>query len=153
MDASRRSLRCIVVEDDDAVRTAITLALRDFDVEAPEFASAGEVLQACERIAPDVVFLDVALRGFDAIDVVRALGSEGYRGAVQLVSGHHSLLDAVQRIGEGSGLTMLEPVRKPFYAREIRRAAEDYVRRTTAARDPGIDIRSCPDWMPPDPGA
>ncbi len=129
MDAAVRTLRCMVVEDDAAVRTAITLALRDFDVAAPEFASIGEVLQACERTAPDVVFLDVALRGFDAIDVLRALGSERYGGAVQLVSGHHSLLEAVQRIGEGSGLTMLEPVRKPFYAREIRRVAEDCVRR------------------------
>jgi FixJ family two-component response regulator len=91
-----------------------------------DFASASEVLSACERVAPDVVFLDIALRNFDAIDVVRALGNDGYRGAVQLVSGHHTLLETVQRIGEGTGLTMLEPVRKPFRASEIRRVAERY---------------------------
>jgi FixJ family two-component response regulator len=124
MDASRRPLRCVVVEDDDAVRAAIVLALRDFAVEAADFASTSEVLNACDRVAPDVVFLDIALRHFDAIDVIRALGNDGYRGAVQLVSGHHSLLDTVQRIGEGNGLTMLEPVRKPFRASEIRRVAE-----------------------------
>jgi FixJ family two-component response regulator len=123
MDASRRP-RCVVVENDKAVRAAIMLALRDFDVEAMDFASADDVLSACERIAPDVVFLDIALDDFDAIDVVRALGDDGFRGAVQLVSGHHSLLETVQRIGEGTGLTMLEPVRKPFRASEIRRVAE-----------------------------
>jgi len=123
----------MVVEDDDAVRATIALALRDFDVEARRFASAGEVLEACDRAAPDVVFLDIALRGFDAIDVIRALGNDGYDGAIQLVSGHHSLLEAVQRIGHGIGLTMLEPVRKPFHASEIRRAAEACDRRMTVA--------------------
>ena len=97
-----------------------------------DFASTDEVLNACDRIAPDVVFLDIALHDFDAIDVVRALGNDGYRGAVQLVSGHHSLLDTVQRIGEGTGLTMLEPVRKPFRASEIRRVAEMCGGRETA---------------------
>jgi FixJ family two-component response regulator len=131
--AARRSPRCVVVEDDDGVRAAIMLALRDFDVEALDFASTSEILSACDRIAPDVVFLDIALHDFDAIDVVRALGNDGYRGAVQLVSGHHSLLETVQRIGEGTGLTMLEPVRKPFRASEIRRVAEMCGGRETAS--------------------
>jgi FixJ family two-component response regulator len=124
MDAAGRPLRCVVVEDDAAVRAAITLALRDFDVETGDFFSTSEVLKACDRIAPDVVFLDIVLDAFDAIDVIRALGNDGYRGAIQLVSGHHALLDTVQRIGEGNGLRMLEPVRKPFRASEIRRVAE-----------------------------
>jgi len=132
MDADRRPLRCVVVEDDDAVRAAITLALRDFEVEAADFASTSEVLDTCERVAPDIIFLDIALRDFDAIDVIRALGNDGYRGAVQLVSGHHALLDEVQRIGAGNGLTMLEPVRKPFRASDIRRVAERCSCRTTA---------------------
>jgi FixJ family two-component response regulator len=132
MGAPHRSPRCVVVENDEAVRTAIVLALRDFNVEAMDFASADDVLSACNRIAPDVVFLDIALNDFDAIDVVRALGDDGFRGAVQLVSGHHSLLETVQRIGEGTGLTMLDPVRKPFRASEIRRVAERYRRRETA---------------------
>ena len=125
MDAPERPLRCVVVEDDDAVRAVIALALRGFEVEARDFASAQEVLTACERVTPDVVFLDVALQNFDAIDVIRALGSDGFRGAVQLVSGHHNLLETVHRIGERNGLTMLAPVAKPFHASALRRAAED----------------------------
>jgi FixJ family two-component response regulator len=132
MDASQRPLRCVVVEDDDAVRAVIALALRGFEVEARDFASAEEVLTACERVAPDVVFLDVALENFDAIDVIRALGSDGFRGAVQLVSGHPILMQAVQRIGQRSGLTMLAPVAKPFHGSALRRAAEDCSPRAAA---------------------
>jgi len=131
MDASGRPLRCIVVEDDAAVRAVIALALRDFEVEAPNFVSTEEVLRTCERVAPDVVFLDIALQNFDAIDVIRALGNDGYRGAVQLVSGHHTLMHAIQRIGERNGLTMLEPVAKPFHASTLRRAAEECHRAAT----------------------
>jgi FixJ family two-component response regulator len=133
MDAPERPLRCVVVEDDDAVRAVIALALRGFEVEARDFASAEEVLTACERVTPDVVFLDVALHNFDAIDVIHALGSDGFRGAVQLVSGHHNLLEAVQRIGERNGLTMLAPVAKPFHASVLRRAAEDCPRQAATA--------------------
>ncbi len=132
MDAPRRPLRCVVVEDDDAVRAVIALALRDFDVEARNFTSAEEVLQTCDRVAPDVVFLDVALQNFDAIDIIHALGSEGYGGAVQLVSGHQSLMHSIRRIGERNGLTMLEPVGKPFHASAIRRAAESCAERTAS---------------------
>jgi FixJ family two-component response regulator len=132
MDASERPLRCVVVEDDAAVRAAIFLALRDFDVQAADFASTSEVLRACDRIAPDIVFLDIALRNFDAVDVIRALGNDGYPGAVQLVSGHHLLLDAVQRIGVGNGLRMLKPMRKPFRAGDIRRVAEAWSCREAA---------------------
>jgi DNA-binding NtrC family response regulator len=131
MDASGRPLRCIVVEDDAAVRAVIALALRDFEVEAPNFASTEEVLRTCDRVGPDVVFLDIALQNFDAIDVIRALGNDGYRGAVQLVSGHHTLMHAIQRIGERNGLTMLEPVAKPFHASTLRRAAEECQRTAT----------------------
>jgi DNA-binding NtrC family response regulator len=128
MDQHRRPVRCVIVEDDDAVRAVIVLALRDFDVVAPNFMSAAQVSEACDRLAPDVVFLDIALRQFDAIDVVRALGSEGYRGVVQLISGHQMLLHVVRRIGERSGLTMLEPMAKPFHASALRRAAANCAR-------------------------
>jgi DNA-binding NtrC family response regulator len=132
MVAPQRLPRCVIVEDDDTVRAVIALALRDFDVEARSFSSTEDVVETCDRVAPDVVFLDISLQQFDAIDVIQALGGEGYRGAIQLVSGHHSLLDAVRRIGERNGLTMLEPVAKPFHATVLRRAAEGCARQTAA---------------------
>jgi CheY-like chemotaxis protein len=69
--------------------------------------------------SPDLLFLDVALQGSDAIDVVRALREQCFRGAVQLVSGHHGLLEHIKRVGERYGLRMLAPVHKPFRAGQI----------------------------------
>ena len=63
--------------------------------------------------------LDISLRGFDAVDVLHALGAQRYGGAVQLVSGHHGLLGSVKNIGEHYGLKMLAPLQKPFRASQI----------------------------------
>jgi EAL domain-containing protein (putative c-di-GMP-specific phosphodiesterase class I) len=69
------------------------------------------------------VFLDIALKGSDAIDVIRALGEDGYGGIVQLMSGTDALLlEDVRRVGARHGLDMRLPLVKPFRAEAIRRA-------------------------------
>jgi FixJ family two-component response regulator len=118
---------CVIVDDDPAVRRALHLLLQRHKLEPRQFDTARDVIEACEDEAPDIVFLDVALRGFDAIDVMRALASQSYRGAIQLMSGHHTLLDDVNRVGERSGLTMLPPLQKPFRTKQIDEIIEGYL--------------------------
>ena len=110
---------CIIVEDDDAVRRVLTSIVGDHDVAPREFRAAREVAEACADAAPDIVFLDVSLRGFDAVDVLHALGAQHYGGAVQLLSGHHGLLSSLKSVGERNGLKMLAPLQKPFRASQI----------------------------------
>lgn len=110
---------CIIVEDDAAVRRVLTSIVGDRDVEPREFHAAREVAEACARTAPDIVFLDISLRGFDAADVLSALGAQRFGGAVQLLSGHHSLLSSLKSVGERHGLKMLTPLQKPFRASQI----------------------------------
>lgn len=110
---------CIIVEDDAAVRRVLTSIAGDRDVEPREFHAAREVAETCARVAPDIVFLDVSLRGFDAVDVLHALGAQHYGGAVQLLSGHHGLLSSLKSVGERNGLKMLAPLQKPFRASQI----------------------------------
>jgi hypothetical protein len=66
---------CVIADDDPAVRSVLALAIARCALEPPGFGTAREVLDACRRNAPDLLFLDVALQGSDAIDVIRALGS------------------------------------------------------------------------------
>lgn len=117
----------MIVDDDPAIRQMLLLLLKRCDLEPRDFATARDVIEACEHSAPDILFLDIALRGFDAIEVIRALGAQGYRGAVQLISGHHSLLEQVKRVGERHGLTMLPPLQKPFRATQIEAVVRGYL--------------------------
>ena len=79
------------------------------------------------REAPDLLFLDVALEGSDAINVIRALSAQRYCEVIQLISGRDQpLLDQIKRIGEQHGLTMLPSLRKPFRASHIEATIRAY---------------------------
>jgi hypothetical protein len=135
MDQHRRPLRCVIVDSDMAVRAVIRLALADCDVVAERFASSSDVIDACDRRATDILFFEPDLCGFDPGEALDALGATGFRGAVQLVSGSHALLNQIMRAGEQRGLTMLPPLRKPFRASDIQRIARDRRQQAPAACD------------------
>src|SRR5919108_6581713 len=83
---------CFVVEDEPAIRRIITYAVHDLNFVTREFDDAGNASRALGEILPGLIFLDVSLKNSDAIDLIRALGSRGYRGTVQLISGKHLTL-------------------------------------------------------------
>jgi DNA-binding NtrC family response regulator len=130
----RRPLRCVIVDSDDAVRRVMRLALADCDVVAERLTSQSDVISACRRCATDVLFFEPDLCGFDPVAALAALGADGFRGAVQLVSGNHGMLSQIKRAGEARGLTMLAPLRKPFRASDIQRIVRDCGQRSPAGR-------------------
>jgi two-component system chemotaxis response regulator CheY len=115
----RDQMTCLVADDDPAIRRVLELAVARCGLELKGFGTAREVLEACREAPPDILFLDLALKGSDAIDVIRSLAELKFRGAVQLISGHHSLLDNVKNVGERHGLMMLPPLPKPFRAAQV----------------------------------
>jgi EAL domain-containing protein (putative c-di-GMP-specific phosphodiesterase class I)/CheY-like chemotaxis protein len=122
--AQRR--RCFVVEDDPAIRKVFNAALGN-EMDLGGFSSAQELLDAWRADHPDIIFLDIALDRSDAIDVIRALATRKYRGAVQIVSGRDRiLLDQVKRVGEQHGLNMLAPLQKPFRAAQLQALVQNY---------------------------
>lgn len=135
MDQHRRPLRCVIVDSNVAVRGVMRLALADCEVFAERLASQSEVVSACARRAPDVLFFEPDLCGFDPVEALAGLAAIDFRGAVQLVSGDHALLDQIKHAGEQRGLIMLPPLRKPFRASDIQRIAQDCRRQMLTACD------------------
>ena len=124
--ASAQRRRCFVVEDEPAIRKVFYAALGG-DMDLGGFSSAQELLDGWQPNHPDMIFLDIALDRSDAIDVIRALATRKYRGAVQIVSGRDRiLLDQVKRVGEQHGLAMLTPLQKPFRAAQLKALVQDY---------------------------
>jgi len=111
---------CLVVDDDPAIVQTLQSILGNRQIGPSEFRNVEDVVVACEQSMPDVLFLDVSMRGFDAIDVIRALGARRHGGAIVLMSGFHALLPDISRIGERQGLKMLPPLAKPFRTHQIR---------------------------------
>jgi EAL domain-containing protein (putative c-di-GMP-specific phosphodiesterase class I)/CheY-like chemotaxis protein len=112
---------CVVVDDEPGIQNIVVAAAAALGFQVARFRSADKALKAIEKIKPTLLFLDVSLEGSDAIDVIRGLGTSGFTGAVQLMSGRDAqTMEEVKRVGERHSLTMLPPLRKPFRLEAVR---------------------------------
>lgn len=139
-----------VVDDEPELRRMIVSALGHLQRSPKEFASADDLVLGLRVDQPKLIFLDVALDGSDAIDVIRQLGAVGYGGAVQLMSGGDTtLLTEVEKVGKRHGLVMLSPLQKPFRLEAIRAVAKDVGIDRKSAAPPRIDLQHALDqnWM------
>lgn len=110
-----------VIDDEVGICKFIQLTLSSLGVASESFQTADEAISALGRGHPDIIFLDIALNGSDAIDVIRKLGERHYSGLVQVMSGSNMrLLEDVRRVGARHGLNMRPPLEKPFRADAIR---------------------------------
>jgi len=110
---------CFVVDDEPGIRRVLTVAAAGCGVEAIAFSGAVEALASGR--APDIIFLDLALGGSDAIEMMRALAERKYAGKIQLMSGQYrALLDNVRQVGVRLGLSMLPAITKPFRVSAIK---------------------------------
>jgi EAL domain-containing protein (putative c-di-GMP-specific phosphodiesterase class I)/CheY-like chemotaxis protein len=135
--------RVFVVDDEEGICKFVSAAVTSFDYQADYFTSAPLALRALKHCSPSIIFLDIALGGSDAIEVIRTLGQRGYRGVVQLMSGSNpAILEDVRRIGERHKLIMRPPLKKPFRIEAIRQVLAD------APIDQWPDAARCADERP-----
>ena len=119
--------KCVVVDDEPGIRALFYSILGECNLDLRGFGTAAEAIEACRRDPPGYIFLDIVLHGSDAVDVLRALAEQGYRGAVQLVSGRDlTLLKQVTRVGEQHGLHMVPPLHKPFHIDDVEKSVIDW---------------------------
>jgi EAL domain-containing protein (putative c-di-GMP-specific phosphodiesterase class I)/CheY-like chemotaxis protein len=131
-----------IIDDEEGICRLITLTLAALGVKSEFFHTAGEACAALEHRRPALIFLDIALKGSDAIEVLRKLGEKSYTGTVQLMSGSNQLLlEDVRRVGIRHGLNMRPPIEKPFRLETIRQAV-DSVQMQAKAERPGARQQS-----------
>ena len=118
--------RVFIIDDEESICKFISTAVSSMDYEADYFTNATDALPALDHCSPAVIFLDIALGGSDAIEVIRLLGKRQYRGVVQLMSGSNAaILENVRRVGEWHKLIMRPPLKKPFRIDAIRKVLAD----------------------------
>src|SRR5216683_2717987 len=111
----------VVVDDEEAICQFVARVLAGLGVESSTYQTAKPAIASFDQRRPDIIFLDIALKQSDAIDVIKGLGEKHYTGIVQLMSGGRlPLLEAVHRIGARNGLLLRTPLQKPFRAEAIR---------------------------------
>jgi EAL domain-containing protein (putative c-di-GMP-specific phosphodiesterase class I)/ActR/RegA family two-component response regulator len=126
-----------VIDDEEGVCTFIAAAVESLGYAATTFTNAQLALGALKHLTPEIIFLDIAIGGSDAIEVLRALEQHGYGGVVQLMSGsNQTILEDVRRIGERHKLIMRPPLQKPFRMDAIRKVIADAPIDVWTAKEP-----------------
>src|SRR5512142_511495 len=85
-----------IVDDDAAVRKALTRVLRSAGLEVAAYASAQEFIDAFDPDQPGCLILDLAMPGIGGLDLQAILRSKGLAPPIIFLSGRAVLADGIQ---------------------------------------------------------
>ena len=107
----------LIVEDEDDIRAMISGILEDEGYETREAATSQEALEAVKTRKPNLVVLDVWLKGseMDGIELLAALKARYQNIPVIVISGHGTVETAVSAIRKGA----FDYIVKPFKAAKL----------------------------------
>ena len=130
------------VDDEAAVRKAVSRVLRSAQIEVATFVSPGEFLAANDPDAPGCLLLDVEMPGLSGPDLQRALGGRDGTRPIIFLSGHADVPISVEAMKDGAVDFLTKPVRAEVLLRAVRTAFEkDRVARIARRERGGIASR------------
>lgn len=100
-----------VVDDEAAVRVALSSLFRSTDVRVETFASAPEFLQRGDPEAPCCLVLDVRLQGFSGLDFQRQLIEANNNMPIIFITGHGDIAMTVKAMKAGAVDFLVKPFR------------------------------------------
>ncbi len=105
-----------IIDDDPAVRDAISLLLRASGLTVEAFASATDFLNARAAQRPGCVVLDVRMPGMSGLDLQKQLQSQGSRIPIIFITGHGDVPMAIRAMKAGA----FDFLEKPFQGEILR---------------------------------
>ena len=119
------AVRILTVEDDERIRTAVTLALEEEGWEVKETANGEDALVAFAQDPSDVVLIDIMLPGIDGFEVCRRIRRLGDVPIV-MVTARSDSHDVVAGLEAGAD----DYLRKPFDPKELSARVRALLRRS-----------------------
>lgn len=131
-----------VVDDDAAVRKAVSRLLRSAGIAVADFASPREFLAQYEPVTPGCLVLDLAMPGFNGLQLQTTLGEKGSNLPIIFLTGHGDISKSVQAMKHGAFDFLTKPVNAKNLLPAIRAAIErDAVARQKQAKFSEIHAR------------
>lgn len=112
-------VRVLLVEDDERIRQALSLALSDEGFTIDEAGSGEEALPRLETEPFDVVLVDLTLPGIDGLEVVRTLRSRGDLPII-VVTARTDARDVIAGLEAGADDYVTKPLMASVLAARIR---------------------------------
>jgi two-component system, LuxR family, response regulator FixJ len=99
-----------IVDDDQAVRDALSVILSLEGYQVTSFADGGTFLAAARASTPACIILDVHMPGRSGLDILKELNAQNYPAPIFIISGQGDIPMAVDAIKHGA----LDFIEKPF---------------------------------------
>ena len=125
----------LVVDDDRALRDAVSRALRLEGYETIDAADGAQALAGVEEHRPDVVLLDLGLPVVDGLTVCQVLRTRGDQTPILVLTARHEVSDRVRGLDAGADDFMS----KPFALEELLARLRALLRRTAPPNDDADD--------------
>lgn len=113
-----------VVDDDAAVRKAVSRLLRSAGIAVAVFASPSEFLAQYDPATPGCLVLDIAMPGFNGLQLQTALGEKRSILPIIFLTGHGDVSNSVQAMKHGAFDFLTKPVRDKDLFTAVRAAIE-----------------------------
>jgi FixJ family two-component response regulator len=126
-----------VVEDDAAVREALSSLIRSVGLRVEVFSSAREFLRAKMPDAPACLVLDVRLPGLSGMDLQLELTSANNLIPIIFITGHGDIPMSVRAMKAGAA----EFLTKPFRDEDLLEAIRQAIARDAIALEQRIELR------------
>jgi len=113
-----------VVDDDAAIRKAVSRLLRSAGIAVTDFVSPREFLTQYDPAMPGCLVLDIAMPGFDGLQLQTILGEKGCTLPIIFLTGHADVSKSVQAMKGGAFDFLTKPVNAKNLLPAIRAAIE-----------------------------
>src|SRR5437016_5014578 len=124
-----------VVDDDAAVRKAVSRLLRSAGIAVAVFASPREFLAQYDPVMPGCLVLDIAMPGFNGLQLQTTLGEKGSVLPIIFLTGHGDVSKSVQAMKHGAFDFLSKPVKDKDLLTAVRAAiGKDAVARREQAK-------------------
>jgi two-component system, OmpR family, response regulator MprA len=124
-------MRVLVIEDDDAVRSAVRRALLLGGYEVLLAPDGQDGLLQAQTAVPDAIILDLGLPDIDGMEVCRRLRSVGDRTPILMLTARDAVEDRVDGLEAGADDYLV----KPYDVRELQARLKAIMRRHVEGAD------------------
>jgi FixJ family two-component response regulator len=113
-----------VVDDDEAVRKAVSRLLRSAGIAVAVFASPREFLAQYDPATPGCLVLDITMPEVDGLQLQATLGEKGSILPIIFLTGHGDVSNSVQAMKRGAFDFLSKPVKDKDLLTAVRAAIE-----------------------------
>ncbi|MEO1596243.1 MAG: response regulator [Pseudomonadota bacterium] len=104
-----------LVDDDPAVRDAVSFLLETVGIECRSYASADAFLGGHDPAATSCIVLDIRMPGMSGLELQDELARRGWKAPIVFITGHGEIAMAVRAMRNGA----FDFIQKPFKDQEL----------------------------------